>query len=122
MSPLSPCQQCESQFVACREDRQAPAQWDGRWSSHRNRGGVVHARTAGPRLREENARRLTAGECTIGIDYELSEEERKDRAALNSAFRSGKAAGKRCHWKGGGALRGPRAGPSPFPGLNFPSS
>jgi hypothetical protein len=58
-------------------------------------------RTAGPRLREENARRLTAEECTIGIDYELSEEERKDRAALNSAFRNAKAAGKRCHWKGG---------------------
>jgi hypothetical protein len=38
---------------------------------------------------------------TIGIDWELNKEERMDCAALFSAFRAAKAAGKRCQWKGG---------------------
>lgn len=57
--------------------------------------------SAARRLKEENQRRKAHGEFTIGIDYELTEDERKARTALNSVFRAAKDAGKRCQWKRG---------------------
>ncbi len=58
-------------------------------------------RRAAPRLREENQRRKAHEEFPIGIDFELSGEDRKNLAALNPAFRAAKDAGKRCQWNRG---------------------
>ena len=40
----------------------------------------------------------------IGIDWELSAEERRGRAAVYSDFKAARDAGKRCRWKGGQLL------------------
>jgi len=52
------------------------------------------------RLKEENCRRKAAGEFTIGIDRELTGEDRKRRNALWPQFRDAKAAGKAAFWRG----------------------
>jgi len=58
-------------------------------------------RGAATRLRQENVRRKTAGELTIGIDWELSNDERRCRSALYQQFKKARGEGKRCHWEGG---------------------
>ena len=58
-------------------------------------------RAAGPRLKEENLRRKANGHFTVGIDWELSAEERQGRAAVYNDFKTAREAGKRCRWKGG---------------------
>ena len=61
-------------------------------------------RAAGPRLKEENLRRKARDHFTVGIDWELSAEERRGRAAVYSDFKAARDAGKRCRWKGGQLL------------------
>jgi len=53
-----------------------------------------------PRLKEENCRRKESGESPIGIDRELSKEERRRRNALWGHFRDAKIAGKSAYWRG----------------------
>jgi hypothetical protein len=67
----------------------------------KSRSTAQLVRGAAPRLRQENIRRKTAGEFPIGIDWELSLDERRCRGALSQQFKKAREEGKRCHWVGG---------------------
>jgi hypothetical protein len=67
----------------------------------KTRSAAQLVRGAAPRLRQENVRRKTAGEIPIGIDWELSPEERRCRGALFTQFKQARGEGKRCQWEGG---------------------
>jgi len=67
----------------------------------KSRSTAQLVRGAAPRLRQENIRRKTAGEFPIGIDWELSLDERRCRGALYQQFKKAREEGKRCHWVGG---------------------
>jgi hypothetical protein len=67
----------------------------------KSRSTAQLVRGAATRLRQENVRRKTAGELTIGIDFELSNDERRCRSALYQQFKKARGEGKRCVWEGG---------------------
>jgi len=67
----------------------------------KSRSTAQLVRGAATRLRQENFRRKTAGELTIGIDFELSNDERRCRSALYHQFKKARGEGKRCVWEGG---------------------
>ena len=52
------------------------------------------------RLKEENGRRKAANEFTIGIERQLTKEERIRRNALWGQFKEARSAGKAAHWRG----------------------
>jgi hypothetical protein len=67
----------------------------------KSRSTAQLVRGAATRLKQENVRRKTAGELTIGIDWELSNDERRCRSALYQQFKKARGEGKRCLWEGG---------------------